>query len=217
VSLKLVIANKAYSSWSLRPWMLLQHFRIPFEETVIPLDRPETRQQIFAASPSGRCPVLIDGATTVWDSLAILEYIAEKFPEKAIWPRAKRTRATARSLAAEMHSGFAALRNECPTQFRRPVRKIALSSAATSDVERIERAWTDARAKWGRTGAFLFGAFSAADAMFAPVVNRIHIYDIDVGADARAYCDAIRALPAWKAWIEGAEAEPWRIASYDAV
>ena len=125
--LKLIIANKAYSSWSLRPWILLAHFHIPFEETVIPLDLPETREKILEHSPSGKCPALRDGAVEVWESLSIVEYVAEKFPEKTIWPRGKGARALARSLASEMHAGFQALRQHCPTQFRRPVRKIALT------------------------------------------------------------------------------------------
>ena len=214
---KLVVASKAYSSWSMRPWMVLAHFHIPFEEAVVPLDQPDTRERIAKVSPSGKCPALIDGATVVWDSLAIIEYVAESYPRKAIWPRAKAARAMARALAAEMHSGFPALRQHCPTQFVRPVRRIELTPAVEAEVARIEAAWTNARAKYGKAGPFLFGRFSAADAMFAPVVNRLYIYDIPVKPETRAYCDAIRALPAWKAWVADAEAEPWRIAAYEAL
>jgi glutathione S-transferase len=217
VPLKLIIANKAYSSWSLRPWILLAHFHIPFEEVVIPLDLPETREKILEHSPSGKCPALRDGAVEVWESLAIIEYIAEKFPEKAIWPRAKGARAHARSLSSEMHAGFQALRQHCPTQFRRPVRKIALTAEVEADVARIEAAWAHARQTWGAAGPFLFGRFTAADAMFAPVINRFHVYDAPVGSGTRAYMDAVMALPAWKAWIADAEAEPWRIEKYDSV
>jgi glutathione S-transferase len=217
MSLKLVIANKAYSSWSLRPWILMTHFGIPFEETVIALRRPETRADILKFSPTGKIPALVDGDVAVWESLAIIEYLAESFPGLTIWPRPKPARALARSLAAEMHAGFSALRNQCPTQFLRPVRRSALTPEVEADVARIESAWRDARQRFGAGGPFLFGAFSAADAMFAPVVNRFHVYDIPVGPEARAYMAAMQALPAWKAWIAGAEGEPWRIAEYDQV
>ena len=217
MTLRLVIVNKAYSSWSLRPWLTMTHFGIPFEETVISMNRPETRGEILKFSPTGKCPALIDGDVVVWESLGIIEYLAESFPDLAIWPRDKAARALARSLANEMHGGFVALRNHCPTQFLRPVRKKALNEAVEADVARIEAAWADARARHGAGGAFLFGAFTAADAMFAPVVNRFHTYDVDVGAPTRAYMAAVMALPAWKAWIAGAEGEPWRIDYYDQV
>ncbi len=217
MTLRLAIVNKAYSSWSLRPWMLMTHFGIPFEETVIPMGRPQTRSEILNFSPTGKCPALRDGEIVVWESLAIIEYLAESFPDLPIWPRDKRARALARALANEMHGGFSALRNHCPTQFLRPVRKIALTPEVEGDVARIEAAWEDARARFGAGGPFLFGEFSAADAMFAPVVNRFHTYDIAVRPRTRAYMDAIMALPAWKAWIAGAEGEPWRIESYDGV
>jgi glutathione S-transferase len=216
-SLKLVIGNKAYSSWSLRPWILLRHFDIAFEETVIPLDRPDTRNRILEFSPTARVPLLIDGDVAVWESLAIVEYIAELRPDLAIWPRDRQARARARALSAEMHAGFSALRQHCPTQFSRPVRKRELTSEVIADVERIEAAWSDARKGFGEGGPFLFGAFSAADAMFAPVVNRLHTYDIEVGPGTRAYMAAIQDLPAWVEWIAGARAEPWRIAGADAI
>ena len=217
MSLKLVIVNKAYSSWSLRPWILMTHFGLAFEEIVIPMARPETRAEILAYSPTGKCPCLIDDEIVVWESLAILEYLAERFPDLAIWPRATAARAHARALAAEMHAGFVNLRRHCPTQFRRPVRAIALPPDVVDDVTRIEAAWAQARAKFGAHGPFLFGQFSAADAMFAPVVNRLHVYDIRVAATTRAYMEAVRDLPAWKTWIAGAEGEPWRIDAYDQV
>jgi len=215
VPLKLVIANKAYSSWSLRPWILLAHFKIPFEEVVIPLDRPETQAMILEHSPTGRVPVLRDGAITVWESLAIAEYVAEIHPERAIWPRGKAARAHARSLANEMHAGFQAMRQHCPMNFRRPARAIALTEAVEADMARIEAAWAHARENFGRAGPFLFGRFSAADAMFAPVVNRFHVYDVPVQPATRAYMDAVMALPAWKGWTADAEAEPWRIEQYE--
>jgi glutathione S-transferase len=215
--LRLVIVNKAYSSWSLRPWLAMRHFGIPFDETVIPMGRPETRAEILKFSPTGKCPALIDGDIVVYESLAILEYLAETFPAIPIWPRGKAGRALARALASEMHAGFVALRNHCPTQFLRPVRRIALTPEVEADVARIEAAWRGARARFGSGGPFLFGEFSAADAMFAPVVNRLHTYDIPVSADTRAYMEAIMALPAWAAWIADAKGEPWRIDHYDQV
>ena len=127
--LKLVIANKAYSSWSLRPWILLAHFKIPFEEIVIVMDQPDTRARMLEYAPTAKCPSLHDGAVSVWESLAIVEYVAEKYPDKAIWPRGKAARAHARALSSEMHAGFQALRQHCPTNFRRPVRKLALTEA----------------------------------------------------------------------------------------
>ncbi len=215
--LKLILANKAYSSWSLRPWILLAHFKIPFEEVVIPMDEPETRANMLKYAPTGKCPSLHDGKTAVWESLAIIEYVAETHPEKAIWPRAKAARAHARSLANEMHAGFGALRQACPTNFRRPVRAVAVSEEVRADVARIEEAWAHARETFGTAGPYLFGRFSAADAMFAPVVNRFHVYDIPVSKPSRAYMETIMALPAWKAWIAAAEAEPRRIERYDAI
>ena len=217
MALKLVIANKAYSSWSLRPWILLAHFKIPFEEVVIPLDEPTTRKRILAFAPNGKCPSLHDGAISVWESLAIVEYVAEKYPDKAIWPRARTARAYARSLSSEMHAGFQALRQHCPTNFRRPVRKLELTEAVEADVARIEAAWAEARKTFGAAGPFLFGRFSAADAMFAPVVNRLHVYDVKVKKATRDYMDAIMALPAWKAWIKDAEAEEWRMDKYESI
>jgi len=215
--LKLVLANKAYSSWSLRPWILLAHFKIPFEELVIAMDQPGTRERMLQYAPTGKCPSLHDGAIAVWESLAIVEYVAEKFPEKAIWPRGKAARAHARALSSEMHAGFQALRQHCPTNFRRPVRKLALTEAVAADVARIEAAWAHARQTFGAAGPFLFGRFSAADAMFAPVVNRLHVYDVAVGKTSRDYMDAIMALPAWKAWIKDAEAEQWRLEKYESI
>ncbi len=217
MTLKLVIANKAYSSWSLRPWILLAHFKIPFEEVVIPMGMPDTRARMLEFSPTGKCPSLHDGRIAVWELLAIIDYIAEAFPEKAIWPRAKAARALARSLAAEMHAGFLALRHACPTNFRHKPKAIALDDDVRADIARIEAAWAHARKTFGKAGPFLFGRFSAADAMFAPVVNRFHAYDIPVGKTTRAYMDTIMRLPAWKAWIADGEVEPWRIEQYEAV
>jgi glutathione S-transferase len=215
LSLTLVLANKAYSSWSLRPFMVLRHFAIPFDEIVIGLGQERTRADILKHSPSARCPALIDGDLVVWESLAIIEYVAEKYPERAIWPRDRAARAVARSLAAEMHSGFQGLRTHLPMNMRRAVQHRELTPEAAADVARLEEAWADARARFGAGGDFLFGGFSAADAMFAPVVNRLYVYDVPVSATAHAYMRAIMALPVYRDWQRDAEAETLHIAKYE--
>ena len=214
---KLIIANKAYSSWSFRSWILLAHFKIPFEEVVIPLDLPTTRKAILKYSPSGKVPALFDGALEIWDSLAIAEYAAERYPTKAIWPKTRAARAHARAVSAEMHSSFQNLRGECPMSFVRTPKAVALSEGARENVARIEQIWAHARKTYGKGGPFLFGKFSAADAMYAPVVNRFHAYDIKVSKATRAYMAAMMALPAWQAWEKDAQAESWRVAKYDAL
>ncbi len=217
MALTLVIANKAYSSWSFRPYILMRHFGIPFAEVVIPLAQETTKAEILRYGPSGKCPVLDDDGLIIWDSLAIIEYLAETFPDLAIWPRDKVARATARSLAAEMHSGFMGVRAHLPMNMRRPVRARDLTPEAAADVARIEQAWAEAWGRFGEPGGFLFGAFSAADAMFAPVVSRFHTYDVPVTRESRAYMDMIMALPAWRDWQAGAEAEGWRVEKWEQV
>ena len=211
----LFIANKAYSSWSLRPWLLLTEFGIPFDETVIPMYRPDTKAAMLAVSPNGKMPALHDGDIVVPESLAIVEFVAETHPDLAIWPRDRAARALARAVSSEMHAGFINLRRACPTNFRRRPKAIPIDDAVRGDVDRVEAIWADARARFGQGGPFLFGAFSAADAMYAPVVNRFHSYAIEVAPASRAYMDAVMALPSWRAWIAGAEAEPWHHAGYD--
>ncbi len=215
MSLTLIIANKAYSSWSFRPWILMRHFGIAFDEIVIPLEHENTRAEILRYSPAGKCPILRDGDVAVWDSIAIIEYLAERCPQAAIWPVPREARAQARSLAAEMHSGFAGLRGLLPMNMRRTVKKRELSPEAAADVARIEQAFTQARDAFGQSGAFLFGEFSAADAMFAPVVSRLHVYDVAVTAETRAYMDRMMALAAWHDWSEQAKAESWIIDKYE--
>ena len=216
--LKLVVANKAYSSWSLRPWILLAQLKIPFEEVVISMDQPDTRENMLKYAPTGKCPSLHDGKIAVWESLATIEYIAEAYPEKPVWPKGKAARAHARSLAKRNARGVrrakAGLSNEFPPAGQGDP---ALSDEVRADVARIEAAWAHARAAFGQGGPFLFGRFSAADAMFAPVVNRFHVYDVPVSKPTRAYMETIMALPAWKAWIADAHAEPWRIEHYEAI
>ena len=217
MQLKLFIGNKAYSSWSLRPWILLTHFGIPFEEAVIPLYQPTTEIDIQRVSPNAKVPVLHADGLAICESLAIIEFLAESVPDKPIWPKDRRARALARSLSCEMHAGFSKLRQSCPTQFRRAPKPIAIDHDVRAEVDRIEAAWAGARHEFGADGPFLFGAFSAADAMFAPVVNRFQVYAIEVRPETQAYMDAIAALPAWQAWIDGAKAEAWVVEHYDAM
>lgn len=217
MTLHLSIGNKSYSSWSLRPWILLRTLGIPFEETVIPMYRPDTKAAMLAASPNGKVPALRDGDVLVSESIAILEYVAELFPERPVWPRDRAARALARAISAEMHAGFAPLRRACPTNFRRTPKPIPVSAEVRADVDRVEDLWADARARFGEGGPFLFGAFSAADAMYAPVVNRLHAYAMPVRPETRAYMEAVMALPAWRDWIAGAAEEPWHNAETDAL
>jgi glutathione S-transferase len=217
MALTLVIANKAYSSWSFRPYILLRHLGIDFAEITIPLGEATTREQILRYGPSGKCPVLIDGDLTIWDSFAIIDYLAETYLDLSVWPRDKAARAMARSLSAEMHSGFMGLRAHLPMNMRRDVRARALTPEAAADVARIEQGWSEARRQFGKAGDFLFGDFSAADAMFAPVVSRLHTYDVPVSPESRGYMNAVMALPAWADWKAGADAEAWRIAKYEEI
>ncbi len=212
MALTLVIGNKNYSSWSLRPWIAMKAAGIAFAETVISLEAPDFKERIVALSPTGKVPVLIDNNVHVWESLAILEYLADKFPNAGLWPAAAAARAHARSLAAEMHAGFVPLRRHCPMNVRRPVTPRELTPEVWEDVQRIEEMWADCRARFGKGGPFLFGAFGAADAMYAPVVSRLHTYGIEVGAAARAYMQAVMALPAWAEWAAAARQEPWVLA-----
>lgn len=215
MSLVLAIGNKSYSSWSMRPWMLLEGFGIPFEEVVIPLYVGGSKETILKTSPSGKVPALVDGDVTIWDSLSICEYVAETFPQHAIWPKDKAARALARSMSAEMHSSFQALRQLCPMVVHRPRSPADFTADALADIARIEAMWASARARWGNGGPFLFGAFSAADAMFAPIVVRFDNYCAPVSVATRAYMDAIAATPAWKKWMAGAASETWRIARFE--
>ena len=180
--LKLVIGNKNYSSWSMRPWLALRANDIPFEEVFIPLytDDKADKERILSFSRAGKVPALIDGDVTVWDSLAIIEYLAEKFPQAKLWPEDRARRAHARSISAEMHSGFMPLRNECGMNLHRPVGAVTLSDDARANVARIQEIWADCHQRYGKEGPFLFGAFGGADAMFAPVVHRFRTYAIEV-------------------------------------
>jgi glutathione S-transferase len=193
----------------------MRAFGIPFEETVIPLKRPETKAAIAAVSPSGKVPVLVDGDITVWDSLAIIEYLAERFPDKKLWPDATPARAHARSISAEMHSGFMALRNECGMNLHRPVRAVTLSADARANIARVQEIWQECRDRYGASGPFLFGRFGAADAMFAPVVHRFRTYAIDVTPQVRAYMETMMALPAFQEWTRDGLAETLVIEKFE--
>jgi len=208
MSLKLVIGNKNYSSWSMRPWVALRAANIPFEEVFIPLyTGPADKQRILDITGAGKVPALVDGDITVWESLAIIEYAAERFPEARLWPEDRAARAEARSISAEMHAGFAALRQECGMNLHRPVREKALSDAALADIARVQAIWTGCRDRHGGEGPFLFGAFSGADAMYAPVVHRFRTYAIPVNGAARDYMATMMALPAFAEWTAAGLAE----------
>jgi len=213
--MKLVIGNKNYSSWSFRPWIGLKAAGVAFDEEVISLYVEGGREQILKHSPAGKVPVLIDGEVRVWESLAILEYAAERFPGAGVWPSEPAARAHARAISAEMHAGFAALREECTMNFWRPPAKRALSAAAQANVARVQEIWTRARKSYGAGGPFLFGKFSAADAMYAPVVQRFVAYDVGVSAPVRAYMESMTALPAWREWRRAALRETWVIPKFE--
>jgi glutathione S-transferase len=210
MALELVIGNKNYSSWSFRPWIAMKVAGIPFEEEVVSLSDPDFKARVRRISGTGKVPALADGAVHVWESLAILEYLAEKFPQKELWPREPSARAAARALAAEMHAGFVPLRRQLPMNMWRPVKRRELSPETQANVARIDVIWTDCRKRYG--GPFLFGAFGAVDAMYAPVVSRLNTYDVAVGAVAKSYMESVMALPAWAEWRSAALKEPWVLA-----
>lgn len=205
--MKLVIGNKNYSSWSLRPWLLLTHAGIPFEEIPVPLFRAGFAEQVAKYSPAGKVPVLLDGDISVWDSLAIAEYLAERFPEHALWPADAAERAHARSICAEMHSGFGALRGQMPMNVTAVLPGMGWNIAVQRDVDRIAAIWTGLRVRHDVRGPFLFGTFSIADAFYAPVVSRFATYGVHLPDEAKAYADFILALPAMQAWIAAAREE----------
>jgi glutathione S-transferase len=211
--MKLIIGNKKYSSWSLRPWLAMKQIGLTFDEVVIPMNMPNTRADMLAHSPTGLVPTLIDGDVTIFETIAILEYLNDKFPKAQLWPKDIAARAHARAISAEMHAGFAALRRDCPMNMCRAVKEHVVSPEAAKNAERIDALWVDARKRFGQGGEFLFGHFTNADAMFAPVVNRFHVYDLPRSKTAQAYMNAVMALPAWKEWEKAAQAETWVIAS----
>jgi len=207
----LYIGNKNYSSWSLRPWMALAMAGIPFDEIMIRFGEPRFGREVKKVSAAGMVPILKHKGITIWDSLAIIEYAAETWPKKGVWPKTAAARAMARSAAAEIHSGFRGIRNDCPMNLRRPKvpLKAGFSDAVLKDVKRLEALWAQCRKAHGKGGPFLFGKFCAADAMFAPVVMRLDSYAIPVGKETRKYMAAVIGTQAFKTWHAAAMKEPW--------
>jgi glutathione S-transferase len=201
--MKLIIGNKCYSSWSFRPWIAMTACGIAFDEEVVPLDTPAFAARMAELDAAGRVPLLIDGDVKVWDSLAIIEYVAERHPHAGVWPSDPAKRAVARSVSAEMHSGFNGVRGACPMNFGKRFARRDRGADIAQDVARISRIWADAE------GPFLFGAFCAADAMYAPVVSRFVTYDIEVPPEAARYMDAVRGHAAYQAWEAAGLAETW--------
>lgn len=201
----LVIGNRNYSSWSLRPWLVLKALGLPFTVVRVPLDLPDTAERIRQYSAAGRVPVLVEDGITVWDSLAIIEHLADAHPHS--WPGEPAARAMARSISAEMHSGFMALRNDLPMNIRATGRRVDVAAATRADIARIIAIWQDARQRFAAGGPWLFGAWSAADAMYTPVASRFRTYGIDLPADLEVYRDTALAAPGMQEWTALAEAE----------
>lgn len=214
--LGIILGNKNYSSWSMRPWLALRHADASFGEEVLALYEPASMERLRGLSPTVRVPVLRHGDVRVWESLAICEYVAELFPAAGLWPDERGARAVARAVSAEMHAGFQALRREHPLNVRARRQGVTRSPEVAGDVARIQALWGECRRTYGAGGAFLFGRFTIADAMFAPVVSRFITYGVAVDETSRAYMDAVWAHPAMRAWVQAAEAEPWSIARFDA-
>jgi glutathione S-transferase len=216
--MKLIIGNKNYSSWSLRGWLAAKQSGLPFEEILVPMygeDWEEARRQDGLAPSSGKVPILWDGDAVVWDSLAIVEYLADKVGRDRFWPKADDARAMARSMVAEMHSSYLALRQQCPMNIRRRV-DAELDEDARSDIVRILSLWAEARARFGQGGPFLFGPFSAVDIFYAPVVSRFITYGVGVPGFALAYMEAVWEHDWLQDWVNAAEAEDWVVEQYEA-
>ena len=204
--LVLVIGNKNYSSWSLRAWLTLKQTGKPFQEIHLPLHTPQFEKEIIKYSPSGKVPCLIDGDIRIWESLAICEYLAERFPQENLWPKDPKARAFARAVSNEMHAGFMALRKHCPMNCRERIPK-DISPDVQVDIDRITSIWREARKQFGAGGPFLFGKFTIADSMYAPIVMRFVTYGIQVDSASKGFMDAVLSLPATKEWLAGAKAE----------
>ncbi|MGQ4272985.1 glutathione S-transferase family protein [Terrihabitans sp. B22-R8] len=215
MSLTLIIGNKNYSSWSLRPWLAMKQTGIAFEEVVIPIYIEGSKQQILSHSPAGKVPALNDDGFVVWDSLAIIEYLAELVPERGLWPADRHARAMARAICAEMHSGFVPLRKALTMNARRRIADFEAPPEALENVARIEEIWSAVRGRYGAGGPFLFGQFTAADAFYAPVVSRFETYGIEVAPENRAYMDGVLNLPAMQDWNRAAAAEPWTLPQFE--
>jgi glutathione S-transferase len=209
--MKLIIGNKNYSSWSLRPWVLLKYFGIPFEEVLIPLYEGDYKARILKYSPQGKVPVLIHGAVAVWESLAIAHYVADLFPEKNMWPREPSARGLAYAISQEMHAGFVQLRAHMPMNLRGSYPGEGRTPDVEKDMARVTEIWTACRKQFKDDGPFLFGPFTVADAMFAPVVTRFRTYGVSLNGAALDYMKTMSALPAFKEWEEAGIKEPWVI------
>jgi len=216
--MKIIVGNKAYSSWSLRGWLALKLSGLPFEEEVVSLydERWSSRRQQPDIAPSaGKVPILWDGDIAVWESLAIIDYLADKVGQDRFWPTDGAARGFARSIATEMHAGFADLRRECPTVFRKRYPTKAISTEAQANVDRILHLWSEALTRFGGDGGFLFGAFSAADIMYAPVTTRFTTYALPIPHFARAYCERVQAHPFVVEWMDAAHRETWVIPQFE--
>ena len=205
--LTLYIGSKRFSSWSLRPWLALKHTEAAFEEVLIPLRQADTQARIAAISPSGRVPVLKHGSIVVWDSLAICEYLADNFRAARLWPGENAARAHARAISAEMHAGFARLREHLPMDLLGDLSAKSEAALVQDEIDRICAIWREARERFGQAGPFLYGAFTNADAMFAPVVTRFRTYNVPVDAVCSAYMRAVLDLPGFKSWQADAQTE----------
>jgi glutathione S-transferase len=211
----LIIGNKNYSSWSLRTWIVLKYFEIPFTEILIPLYTPESREAIIKHSPAGKVPILHHNGVTIWESISICEYLAEKFPEKRLWPKKAEARAFARSISAEMHAGFQTLRQNMPMNCRAYLPGKGRAPGVYEDIRRITAIWRECRERFGKGGEFLFGNFTIADAMYAPVVTRFITYGVELSGVEKEYCDTIFKLPAMQEWYEAARKEPHVIPEFE--
>jgi glutathione S-transferase len=217
--MKLIIGNKNYSSWSLRGWLACKQSGLAFEELTVHIDGDDwqamRREQGEFQPSAGKVPVLWDGETVVWDSLAILEYLADKVGRDRFWPKPDDARGMARAMVAEMHSGYLALRRQCPVNIRKRIDGIELTDETKHDIVRVLQLWAEARARFGRGGPFLFGSFSAADVFYAPVVSRFLTYGIGVPGFAQAYMQAVWEHDWLQAWVAGAQEEEWTIAQFE--
>lgn len=214
--LTLIIANRNYSSWSMRAWLALEATGAEFDEVVVPLGQPDTREQILRWSPSGRLPALRDGDAVIWDSLAICEHLVERFPEAGLWPEDRKARAAARSVTAEMHSSFMALRSHMPMNLRASRAGAGRGPGVDDDIRRVLEIWAGCRADFGANGELLFGSFTVADAFYAPVVSRFLTYGVAPEGAAGAYMTSLWNLPSVRSWADAARAEPWSVPRYDA-
>lgn len=207
----LILGNKTYSSWSLRGWLAAKQAGISFKEVVIPLRQSDSRAEILKYSPAGKVPTLLADGTAIWDSLAIAETLAERFPDKGLWPADAQARQRARCVTAEMHAGFPALRGALPMDLSKHYPGHEIAAEVQADIDRVQEIWRDCRAAFGAGGDFLFGAFCIADAFYAPVVTRLRTYDVKLDAVGEAYCAAVMATPWMREWAAAAAEEPWVI------